>query len=280
VSLAWIILLGLGALAVGLGLGYLLRARQEEQRSAQRERELQSALEAERDRLETYQQRVSKHMDQTAHLFRDLTQQHATLYQHLAQGARELSPQPERLGGHAFGRALSEFAFESSEPAPRAALPQAPRGAETDDAEPAPASPPEPAELQVTGEADDLQEPAEPAARTAEASTEARAGLLEQERSTAEGANLGPDDLGIPDESTECHATPARLSSEADAERSAADSRSPTDGPTPEPSAPPPTESAKDTPAPSGGASSSPRVRAAPSPSRGTRASSSHSSSV
>jgi uncharacterized protein len=98
-----IALFGVGVLA-GVGLRAWLSD------SRVRERQLEIELESERERFSSYRDRVEKHFDQTAHLFRDLTNQHAALYHHLAQGARELSPNPELLGGQAFGTALIEFA--------------------------------------------------------------------------------------------------------------------------------------------------------------------------
>ena len=96
-------LFGVGLLAgVGLRMWF--------SESRVRERQLEIALETERERFSGYRGRVEKHFNQTAHLFRDLTNQHAALYHHLAEGARELSPNPELLGGQAFGPALVEFA--------------------------------------------------------------------------------------------------------------------------------------------------------------------------
>jgi uncharacterized membrane-anchored protein YhcB (DUF1043 family) len=99
--------------ALGLLSGVGLRAFLSEGRV--RLRQLEIELESERQRYSTYRDRVEKHFNQTAHLFRDLTNQHAALYHHLAEGARELSPNPELLGGQAFGPALIEFADSASE---------------------------------------------------------------------------------------------------------------------------------------------------------------------
>jgi uncharacterized membrane-anchored protein YhcB (DUF1043 family) len=105
-------LIAIALFGVGLLAGVALRAWLSDGRV--RERQLEIELETERERFSTYRDRVEKHFNQTAHLFRDLTNQHAALYHHLAEGARELSPNPELLGGQAFGPALVEFADASS----------------------------------------------------------------------------------------------------------------------------------------------------------------------
>jgi len=108
------LILALALFGVGALVGLLLGAG--DWRTRRRERELRQALEEERGRFESYQGQVARHMDETAHLFRDLTHQHATLYRHLAQGARELAPRTDRIGGHAFDRPLIEFASEDEAP--------------------------------------------------------------------------------------------------------------------------------------------------------------------
>jgi uncharacterized membrane-anchored protein YhcB (DUF1043 family) len=107
---------------VGLLAGAGLRAWLSDSRV--RERQLEIELESARERLSTYRDRVEKHFNQTAHLFRDLTNQHAALYHHLAEGARELSPNPELLGGQAFGPALLDFADGEREQELPPALPE------------------------------------------------------------------------------------------------------------------------------------------------------------
>ncbi len=107
---------------VGLLAGAGLRAWLSDSRV--RERQLEIELESERERFSTYRDRVEKHFNQTAHLFRDLTNQHAALYHHLAEGARELSPNPELLGGQAFGPALLDFADDTVEKELPPALPE------------------------------------------------------------------------------------------------------------------------------------------------------------
>ena len=102
------LIVAIALFGVGLLAGAALRAWLSDGRV--RERQLEIELESARARFSTYQERVEKHFNQTAHLFRDLTNQHAALYHHLAEGARELSPNPELLGGQAFGPALVEFA--------------------------------------------------------------------------------------------------------------------------------------------------------------------------
>ena len=111
-------LIAIALFGVGVGAGIGLRAWLSESRMLVRH--LQIELEIERERYSTYRERVEKHFNQTAHLFRDLTNQHAALYHHLAEGARELSPNPELLGGQAFGLLElpdSERAAEDAPPA-------------------------------------------------------------------------------------------------------------------------------------------------------------------
>ncbi len=143
-------LLGVGLFAVGIVLGFAMRIA--DRSRTVRERELREQLAEEREKLATYKAQVTRHMDQTAHLFRDLTNQHAALYDHLAQGARELAPKPERLGGQAFGPALVEFASQTQgtkipDSVPRIAAPpeaRAPRVAAPPSPTPTAAPSPEP----------------------------------------------------------------------------------------------------------------------------------------
>src|SRR5215510_7835246 len=115
-------LFAIALFVLGLLAGVGLRALLSESKIRQRQLELE--LEGERERFATYRGRVEKHFDQTAHLFRDLTNQHAALYHHLAEGARELSPNPELLGGQAFGPALLDFADADAERELPPALPE------------------------------------------------------------------------------------------------------------------------------------------------------------
>ena len=113
-----IVLVIIGVFAAGVAAGVALHARTA--RPRERERRLEDELAAERQAFVAYRSQVQGHIDQTAHLFRDLTNQHAALYTHLAQAARELAPAADRIGGHAFGRALIDFA---SDPPPELTAP-------------------------------------------------------------------------------------------------------------------------------------------------------------
>jgi uncharacterized membrane-anchored protein YhcB (DUF1043 family) len=81
-------LLGMVLVAVGLGLGISI-GRRNDARLRALEAEL-AQVQAERAR---YQEQVAQHFGRTATLFRDLTQQYGTLWQHLATGARDLCPE-------------------------------------------------------------------------------------------------------------------------------------------------------------------------------------------
>jgi uncharacterized membrane-anchored protein YhcB (DUF1043 family) len=82
------IAVAIGIFAAGLAAGILLgRARGS---SAERMRALESELREEREKSEAYQDSVAKHFGGTSDMFRDMTRQYATLYAHLAEGARDL----------------------------------------------------------------------------------------------------------------------------------------------------------------------------------------------
>ena len=92
------LLVGVGviALLVGAPLGYWVASRRGS--GAARIQAREEALEAERELGQAYRASVSKHFDGTSDLFRDLTRQYATLYAHLAEGARDLSEDVPELG--------------------------------------------------------------------------------------------------------------------------------------------------------------------------------------
>ena len=86
-------------------------------------RALEAEYRDEREAHAAYRASVSKHFTDTSDLFRDLTRQYATLYAHLAEGARELSPDqvPE------IGRGYQDPALRigaASEPPPASAEPE------------------------------------------------------------------------------------------------------------------------------------------------------------
>ena len=84
------IVAGFALLAVGVLGGVFLGERHGTK--ALRIRELERELESEREQRAAYRDSVGKHFGGTSDLFRDLTRQYATLYAHLAEGARELCP--------------------------------------------------------------------------------------------------------------------------------------------------------------------------------------------
>ena len=60
-------------------------------------RSLEDELRATQGRFDEYREHVEKHFEETAHLFHDLAHKHAALYQHLAEGARDLIGHPLAL---------------------------------------------------------------------------------------------------------------------------------------------------------------------------------------
>lgn len=92
-----ILLLTLLALGLGVLLGWGLGRRTG--RAAQRMRRLEGELEASRQEIESYRERVAEHFDRTSDLLRDLTIRYRGVYDHLADGARALCPDnPSMLG--------------------------------------------------------------------------------------------------------------------------------------------------------------------------------------
>lgn len=87
----WLLaVVGTVLVAIGIGLGVSIG-----RRGDQRVRALEAELGRAREERARYEDQVAQHFGRTASLFRDLTQQYGTLWQHLATGARDLCP--ERL---------------------------------------------------------------------------------------------------------------------------------------------------------------------------------------
>ena len=86
--------------SIGLVAGLLLRRRLGGNRA--RVAELERQILELRDHEAAYRERVEKHFDQTAHLFRDLSAQHVALFQQLCSGMQELAPNAKRLAPPAF----------------------------------------------------------------------------------------------------------------------------------------------------------------------------------
>ncbi len=82
------IVLGLALFVLGVVVG-LLAARGGEGARAQARR-LEEELAEVRERLAGYEDQVAKHFAQTSELFRDLTRQYTAVWDHLAEGSREL----------------------------------------------------------------------------------------------------------------------------------------------------------------------------------------------
>ncbi len=79
------------ALIVGLLLGLAFGRRGG--KSAARVHELETELEASREEISRYREQVADHFTETSRLLRDLTLQYRGVYEHLADGARNLCPE-------------------------------------------------------------------------------------------------------------------------------------------------------------------------------------------
>ena len=82
------IVLGMALFVLGVVVG-LLAARGGEGARAQARR-LEEELAEARERLAGYEDQVAKHFAQTSELFGDLTRQYTAVWDHLAEGSREL----------------------------------------------------------------------------------------------------------------------------------------------------------------------------------------------
>ena len=97
-----------GGLLVGVAVGGSRSARI-------RIRALEAELQSANERHASYQDQVEKHFAQTSDLFGDLTRQYREVWDHLAQGARELCA--DRAPGLARGFA-SPLLVNPTDPAP------------------------------------------------------------------------------------------------------------------------------------------------------------------
>jgi hypothetical protein len=109
VALAIAAIVLLAALALGFALG-----RRRDRDAAERARELEDRLQLAEDEMNRYRHEVSEHFGQTSKLLRDLTLQYRNVYEHLAEGARNLCPE----AGTLLPGSLAEAALpaEASEP--------------------------------------------------------------------------------------------------------------------------------------------------------------------
>ncbi len=96
------IVLGMALFVLGVVVG-LLAARGGEGARAQARR-LEEELAESRERLAGYEDQVAKHFAQTSELFGDLTRQYTAVWDHLAEGSRDLCA--ERVP--ALGRGFSD----------------------------------------------------------------------------------------------------------------------------------------------------------------------------
>lgn len=135
----WLLaVLGTVLVAVGIGLGVSIG-----RRGDARVRALETELARAREDRARYQEQVAQHFGRTASLFRDLTQQYGTLWQHLATGARDLCPERvaalEEQLGQAPGLLTAEAPATGPEPAPETA-PASPTAPAPTPAAPSPAT--------------------------------------------------------------------------------------------------------------------------------------------
>lgn len=150
---------GLGLFLLGLAAGLVLRRRDAGARA--RAAALESQLAETQQELEGYRARVEKHFEHTSHLFRDLTDQYSSLYNHLAEGARTLCPD----GGPALGLGLNDPLLEggdllSDEASERASGAASERVSEAAPDEAAPEAAPEaPAAERASERPDDAPDP-------------------------------------------------------------------------------------------------------------------------
>lgn len=90
-GVSWtLIAAGVVGLLIGIGLGMLLGRRSGHH--AARVRRLTEDLEASRQELSRYRGQVGDHFTRTSDLLRRMTLQYRAVYDHLAEGARTLSP--------------------------------------------------------------------------------------------------------------------------------------------------------------------------------------------
>ena len=130
--------------AAGLGLGVWLRRPNAKTRG--RIASLETELLDARAQLESQRAGVAKHFERTGELFRDLTGQYTALYAHLAEGARELCPDPNELLGRGFAELPPALKADLTSSDAGIALDQTPsNSAEMPAATEAVASEPEPA---------------------------------------------------------------------------------------------------------------------------------------
>ncbi len=87
------IVVGIGIFAAGLVAGILLGSARAGSAA------LESELREEREKSLAYRDAVAKHFGSSGDMFRDMTPQYATIYAHMAEGARDLSADREpRIG--------------------------------------------------------------------------------------------------------------------------------------------------------------------------------------
>ncbi len=94
------IVLGMALFVLGVVVG-LLAARGGEGARAQARR-LEEELAESRERLAGYEDQVAKHFAQTSELFGDLTRQYTAVWDHLAEGSRELCAERAPALGRGF----------------------------------------------------------------------------------------------------------------------------------------------------------------------------------
>jgi uncharacterized membrane-anchored protein YhcB (DUF1043 family) len=121
----------LAVFLIGLAVG-----RASSRRTAEHARDLEDRLQLAEEEMNQYRAQVSEHFSDTSKLLRDLTLQYRNVYEHLAEGARTLCPEADRLLPSSFAEAalpapadeddgIGASALRAPEPAPHEPLPLA-----------------------------------------------------------------------------------------------------------------------------------------------------------
>ncbi len=90
----------LAVFLIGLAVG-----RASSRRTAEHARDLEDRLQLAEEEMNQYRAQVSEHFSDTSKLLRDLTLQYRNVYEHLAEGARTLCPEADRLLPSSFAEA-------------------------------------------------------------------------------------------------------------------------------------------------------------------------------
>ena len=152
------VVVGLGCFLVGVGCTLLFTAR--DRGGRRRATALEEELATAKEELTRHRGRVERHFERSAEIFGELTRQHASLYAHLAESARELCPErqpglPSELRG-LLDRPREDRSEEAEESLPASTAPEPSAAVSTGGEMPAGEPPDDP-----QGEAEDFPDEAE-----------------------------------------------------------------------------------------------------------------------